>query len=214
MAKRKRFVSYTLAAVPVLEEAPARGRPRSTAADESIRQAAIDLLSESGYDGLTMAGVAHAAGVSTATLYRRWRSKNDLVVGVLKEAADETPVPDTGSLEGDCRAVLRQLVANMSQPTTGPLLAGLISAMSHDRDLADAMRSNLIAPRRAAFRALLQRARARGEVAEGLDDDLVTDLFFGPVYQRLLVTGRPLTPRVADRLADLVVRAITPGAAQ
>jgi AcrR family transcriptional regulator len=196
--------------VPVIEEAPTRGRPRSTVADESIRQAALDLLADSGYDGLTMAGVAQMAGVSTATLYRRWRSKDDLVVGVLKEAADETPVPDTGSLEGDCRAVLRQLVANTNKPTAGPLLAGLISAMSHNRDLADALRTNLIAPRRAAFRVLLQRARARGEVAEGLDDDLVTDLFFGPVYQRLLITGRPLTPRVADRLAELVVRAITP----
>ena len=182
------------------------------AADQAIREAAIGLLAEQGYDGLTMAGVAQAAGVSTATLYRRWRSKEDLVAGVLMEAAEETPLPDTGSLAGDCRAVLRQLVASLNKPSSGRVLAGLVSEMSRNPGLAEALRRNLVAPRRAVFRAVLDRARTRGELAPDVDDHLVIDLLFGPLHHRLLVTGQPLTPRVADRLSELVVRAITTGA--
>jgi len=198
----------------MLAESQARGRPRSTEADEAIRRAAIDLLADEGYDGLTMAGVAGAAGVSTATLYRRWRSKEDLVAGVLREAADETAVPDTGSLLGDCRAVLQDYLVDVDQRVAARILAGLVGEMSRNPALADAFRRNLVAPRRAAFKAILRRARQRGEVAPGVDDDLAIDLLFGPVHHRLLVTGQPLTPRIADRLAQLVVRAVSTGASE
>jgi AcrR family transcriptional regulator len=195
----------------MLAETATRGRPRSSQVDDAIRQATLDLLAEAGYDGLTMATVAADARVSTATLYRRFRSKEDLVVGVLFAAAEETPVPDTGSLAGDCRAVVRDLLAGIREPHAGLVLAGLVSAMSRNPVLAVAMRRNLIAPRRSAFKAILRRARDRGEIDPALDDDLVIDLLFGPVHHRLLVTGQPLTPGVADRLADLVVRAVSTG---
>src|SRR5438270_13759318 len=103
-----------------------RGRPRSAEADAAIRQATVDLLVDDGYAGLTMSGVAHRAGVSTATLYRRWRSKLDLVVDVLALRAEESPVPDTGSLEGDCRSMLRALVDKARSTETTPIMAGLV----------------------------------------------------------------------------------------
>jgi AcrR family transcriptional regulator len=82
--------------------APARGRPRSTAADLAIVHATIEILLQDGYDGLTMAGVAQRAGVSTATLYRRYESKVDLVVGCITTLKDQFHEPvDTGSLAGD-----------------------------------------------------------------------------------------------------------------
>ena len=86
------------------------GRPRSPEADRAIRDATVELLTRDGYANLTMSGVAAAAGVSTATLYRRWSSKLELVVGVLKARAEERPMPNTGSLAGDCRSLLRSLV--------------------------------------------------------------------------------------------------------
>src|ERR1700745_3810209 len=104
----------------------ARGRPRSAEADAAIQEATVDLLVTEGYAGLTMSGVAHRAGVSTATLYRRWRSKLDLVVDVLAMRAEESPVPDTGTLEGDCRAMLRTLVDKVRTTQTTPIMAGLV----------------------------------------------------------------------------------------
>lgn len=185
------------------------GRPRSAEADAAIREATIDLLADAGYANLTMSGVAATAGVSTATLYRRWSSKIDLVVDVLSVRAEERPLPDTGSLRGDCRVWLRQMVDGMRETTAGPLLAGLVGEMARNPELADAVRTTLVGPRRAAFVALLERAEGRGELRKGLDHDLVIDMLSAPIYHRVLITGAPVTRGFADKLVDLVLEAVT-----
>jgi len=193
--------------IPV--ETPVRpGRPRSLAADEAIRDATLELLATEGYANLTMSGVAAQAGVSTATLYRRWTSKLDLVIAVLQARAEERPVPDTGSLRGDCRAILRDVVEASQTTNAGPILPGLVGEIGRNPELAEALRTNLIAPRRAAFVQVLERAAARGELRAGLDHELVIDLLIGPLYHRLLMTGAPVDDRAADALARLVIRAI------
>jgi AcrR family transcriptional regulator len=188
----------------------APGRPRSAEADEAIRAATLELLAELGYAGLTMSGAAARAGVSTATLYRRWRSKVELVVDVLQARTEQRPMPDTGSLDGDCRALLHGIVdaVRASHVSSGAIMAALVGEMSRNDELARAYRSSLLAPRRAAMAKMLDRAAERGELRDGLDYDLVNDLLAGAVYSRLLVSGRPVTHRVADQLTDLVVRAV------
>ena len=185
-----------------------RGRPRSAEADAAIRQATVDLLVADGYAGLTMSGVAVQAGVSTATLYRRWRSKLDLVVDVLAMRAEESPVPDTGTLEGDCRSMLHTLVDKARTTQSTPLMAGLVGEIGRNPELAAALRANLITPRREALYEVFRRAKGRGELASGIDIGVASDLLFGPLYHRLLFTGEPVTPRVADTLCDLVLKAI------
>ena len=186
-----------------------RGRPRSAEADAAIREATVDLLATEGYANLTMSGVAARAGVSTATLYRRWSSKLELVMDVLAFRADESPVPDTGSLEGDCRAIVHNLVDKARTTKSTPLLAGLVGEIPRNPELAEALRVNLIGPRRAAFNEVFARAFKRGELRRGVDVDLAADLIFGPLYHRLLFTGGPVTNKVADELANLVLKAIS-----
>lgn len=186
----------------------ARGRPRSPEADAAIRQATVDLLATEGYANLTMSGVATEAGVSTATLYRRWSSKLELVVDVLAARAEEQPVPDTGSLEGDCRAIVHTLVDKARTTPSTPLLAGLVGEIPRNPELGEALRATLIGPRRQAFNEVFARAAKRGELRKGVDAELAADLLFGPLYHRLLFTGAPVTAKVADELADLVLKAI------
>jgi AcrR family transcriptional regulator len=189
----------------------ALGRPRSPEADEAIRVATLQLLAELGYGRMTMSGVAATAGVSTATLYRRWRSKVELVVGVLKANNEQRPVPDTGSLDGDCRAILHGIVdaVRESPVSSGAIMAALVGELGRNAELADAYRTSLLAPRRAAIAGLLARAASRGELRADLDYELVNDLLAGGIYSRLLISGQPVTHHVADQLADLVVRAIS-----
>jgi AcrR family transcriptional regulator len=186
-----------------------RGRPRSAEADAAIQQATVELLVSEGYAGLTMSGVAHQAGVSTATLYRRWRSKLDLVVDVLTARAEDWRVPDTGTLEGDCRALLRALFDKARTTQTTPIMAGLVGEIGRNAELASALRANLIAPRRDVLNEVFRRARARGELRADVDVSLAADLLFAPLYHRLLVTGEPVTARVADKLCDLVLSALS-----
>jgi AcrR family transcriptional regulator len=186
------------------------GRPRSAAADLAIREATLELLADEGYAGLTMSGVAGAAGVSTATLYRRWKSKVDLVVDVLLARAEEHPLPNTGSLAGDLREVLRNLVDKKQSAQSIKIMSAVVGESGRNPELATAFRTALVAPRRAQFAALFERAAARQEIGADVDYELATDLVFGPVYQRLLITGRPVTPRVASQLVDLVLKAVAP----
>src|SRR4051794_41663433 len=88
------------------------GRPRDPSRDGVIRAAILRLLAEVGYGALTMAAVASEAGVGKATIYRRWRTKQDLVVDTISDLnRAEAATPDTGSLEGDLRAMLHSFVA-------------------------------------------------------------------------------------------------------
>src|SRR5918911_3967499 len=89
---------------------PRGGRPRDPSRDEVIRAAILRLLAEVGYGSLTMDAVAARAGVGKATIYRRWRTKQDLVVDTISDLTrTEASTPDTGSLEGDLRALLHSL---------------------------------------------------------------------------------------------------------
>src|SRR5436190_10124893 len=94
-------------------EAPERprGRPRSAIADQAIRDAAVELFAERGFEGVSVEDVAERAGVSRATIYRRYPSKVDLIVEAgACLAADDIAFPDTGNLRDDLRGLARSLV--------------------------------------------------------------------------------------------------------
>ncbi|TMK61041.1 MAG: TetR/AcrR family transcriptional regulator, partial [Actinobacteria bacterium] len=107
------------------------GRPRDASRDRAILAAALQILQEEGYRGLTIDGVAARAGVGRPTIYRRWPSKPALVVAALVEAAElALPVRDTGSLRGDLIAVQRRQVALMNSPESRRVTAGLVADLA------------------------------------------------------------------------------------
>src|SRR3712207_40235 len=116
------------------------GRPRDPSRDGVIRAAILSLLADVGYGSLTMDAVAAQAGVGKATIYRRWRTKQDLVVDTIAELnrAEMTP-PDAGSLEGDLRQMLHSLAGVVNGPT-GAATLSLLSTVPHNPALAEAFR--------------------------------------------------------------------------
>src|SRR4029453_5721644 len=94
------------------------GRPRDPSRDGVIRAAILRLLAEVGYGALTMDAVASEAGVGKATIYRRWRTKQDLLVARISDLNRvEASTPDTGSIEGDLRSMMHQMVSMITGPT-------------------------------------------------------------------------------------------------
>lgn len=184
-----------------------RGRPRSSEADQAIVDATRALLEEEGFASLTMAGVAARAGVSTATLYRRWPSKLDLVVGVLTRLSEKTPIIDTGTLAGDLTALLNHMAAKLAHEG-GKLFEGLVGDGIRHPALAEALRVELLAPRRAELVGLLDRAVARGEIPPPEDPSITISLITGALYERRLISGEPLTPDVVGPLVTLLLRAL------
>ncbi len=185
-----------------------RGRPRSVEADLAIAQATLDLLVEEGYAGLTMAAVAHRAKVSTATIYRRFDHKEELVASALAQAGEEHRIPDTGSLDGDVRALLASIIDRLSGETAG-LAEALIGEAVRNRDLADALRERFYDSYHRELSAMVDRAVERGEIPRPRDLSVVSNVLMGPLYYRWLVARDPLTDSMVDDLAPMLVAALT-----
>jgi AcrR family transcriptional regulator len=185
---------------------PSRGgRPRDPSRDGVIRAAILRLLADVGYGALTMDAVASEAGVGKATIYRRWRTKQDLVVDTISDLnRDVATPPDTGSLEGDLRAMLRSMVSVITGPT-GAATLSLLSTVPHQPALAEAFRNGPLAVWREAFDDIWDRAERRGEVRQGVGHSAVSETATALLVQRWLLTGGPVDDAFADEVLDTVV---------
>jgi AcrR family transcriptional regulator len=184
-----------------------RRRPggRTARATQAILAAVIDELAEAGYAALSLDRVAARAGVHRATVYRRWASKESLVAdAVLASAAQDVPPPDTGTLRGDLRELTHAIVANLSSPVTQALLRTLVSESGRVPGI-DAVAESFWAERFALAAAVIQRGISRGELATGTDPEFLIEQLIGPLYLRVLVTGRPLSTEYADRVTTAVL---------
>ena len=185
---------------------PSRGgRPRDPSRDGVIRAAILRLLADVGYGALTMDAVASEAGVGKATIYRRWRTKQDLVVDTISDLnRAEASAPDTGSLEGDLRQMLRSLVSVINGPT-GAATLSLLSTVPHQPALAEAFQNGPLAVWRQSFEEIWARAEQRGEVRPGVGGSVAAETTSALLVQRWLLTGRPVDDAFADEVIDTVV---------
>jgi len=192
-------------------ESRPRGRPRSAKKQQAILAAAIELLLEQGLHAMSMDDVAERAGVSKATIYRWWASKELLAVDALAtEWATATPSSerDTGSLRGDLLARFRPWLRQLNGKPFGRVIAGLIAEAQTDPEFAKLYREHFVQPRRDATRALLLRAIDRGEIPANTNLEVTLDLLYGPIYHRLLHGHAPLNDRFVRQVIDAVIAAV------
>jgi AcrR family transcriptional regulator len=190
--------------------APTLGRPRNENIDRQVLAAVLDVLTTRGYKAVTMVGIARRVKRSRASVYRRWPSKPHLVADCLLRTMGASPAPDTGVLRDDLRAA----VGTLQRAFSGPLrhaLPGLVADMAHDPELAQAVRSQVLAPRRKSMRDALHRARTRGEARGDLDYEAVLDLLAGPFYFRALFGHGRANRRLTRNVVDYVLRVVAPG---
>jgi len=194
-------------------DAPAKGpgRPRDPEADRAILQATIELLGEEGYEGLSIEGVAARAGVGKTTVYRRWPSKEPLVVdaiGRCKSPEDPAPTRADESTRDALVRVLNHFTRAMELSESGRMMAGLIVEMSHNPELAEAVRTGILEHRRSFVFAILKRGIELGEIRRDVDVEVVADMLSGPVVMRVLLTGGPITPRLVRKVVDTMLDGI------
>jgi AcrR family transcriptional regulator len=190
--------------------APRLGRPREERAGRAIVAATLDLIAEHGVRDLRMDDVAERARVGKATIYRRYRSKDELVTAAIAALVSEIKVPDTGSTRGDLLALMQGAVEVYSRSIEAAVMPSLVDAMSRDAGLARAVRERLLAGRRTALRALLGRGVERGDLRPDLDVELALDVLGGPLFYRLLVTGAPIDQELAEGVVELILRGFAP----
>jgi AcrR family transcriptional regulator len=182
------------------------GRPRDARAGAAIVAAALELMAERGVPAVRMDDVAERAGVGKATIYRRYRSKDELVTDAVGSLVSEIEIPDSGSTRTDLLALMRQTVELYSGSLAARLMPTLVDEMSRNPALALIARDRFLTGRRAALRTVFERGVRRGDLRRGLDLELALDVLAGPVFYRLLITGGPIDERLAQGVVELILR--------
>ncbi|MGH2654356.1 MAG: TetR/AcrR family transcriptional regulator [Actinomycetota bacterium] len=200
-----------MSARETITEPPSRppGRPRSPEADRAILDAAIDLFIDEGYEGMSIEGVAARAGVGKTTIYRRWASKEELIVAAIDELIFEVEPLDTGSLRRDLVDLITQLQVVMSSSRAGQVFPRMVPHVAAGTPLGRVYLQRVIAPRFELLRSVLARAADRGQVPADLDPELVRGLLVGPIMIWKL-TGQ-LTQRGARQRAEAIVDTVLRG---
>ena len=186
------------------------GRPRDERAGKAILSATLELMAQHGFHDLRVDDVASRAGVGKATIYRRYRSKDELIAAAVAELVSEITVPDTGQTRTDLLALMRGAVAVYRRSVEAAVMPSLVEAMSRDAELARLVREEFLARRRAALRAVLERGIERGDLRGDLDVDLALDVLGGPLFYRLLITGGPIDDQLAEGVVELILRGFAP----
>jgi AcrR family transcriptional regulator len=178
---------------------------RSARVRQAVLDAALALLLERGYDGVSVAEVARAAGVAETTVYRRWPTKAGLITAAIGElAAAENPLPDTGSLTGDLTTLLTQIVDVLRRPEIERLARASVAAGGDEPEQTET-RTAFYRMRVAGSAQIALRAIERGELPADTDPVAIIEYLVAPAYLRLLLTGGPLDPAF---VTDCVQRAL------
>jgi AcrR family transcriptional regulator len=170
----------------------------------AILQTAIEVIAERGVHGLTVEGVAARCGVAKTTIYRRWRSKEDLALAALVGMVDQQPQRprDLGDTRAELVAFVLRLITALGSTLVGRVIHGLVSDLASDPELARAFREQVVARRAAELDCILERGVERCEVRPDARTEIAMDLLLGPVYYRLLLSGMPLTREFAEGVVD------------
>ncbi len=205
--------------------APGTRRPggRTARTRAAVRDAVLAGLTEHGYPGLTVEYVAEHSGVHKTTLYRRWKDVEGLVSDALALAGEDSWVPpDTGSLEGDLRALAQEVVASFADPAVSASGSAMIAAAFQSERAAEALRA-YYTERFARCEIIVERAVRRGELAaaadsrpgipEGaIDAGALVRSVSAPLFFRLFITREPVDDTLADQAVAATLAAARAGA--
>lgn len=181
------------------------GRARGAPIVEAVLTRTLEELATSGLAGLSVERVAQRAGVNKTSVYRRWPTKEALVAAALEGILEDVAMkaPDTGSLRGDLLGLLEPVVALVSQPIGLAVLRAALSESSASSVSALAARK-LGERSTSPVRALVARARKRGEWRKGANGEQLIFMLIGAILHRVLLEHAPLSKRWLGSLVDLI----------
>lgn len=185
------------------------GRPRSAQAHKAIIEATLELLAEEGFQGLSIEAVAARAGVGKTTIYRRWSSKEELVMEAIRQVQIDVPVMDTGNFRNDLAVLLKTVYQGFMAhpyPFLGKLVLKFIGEYQTNPEIFQDALTQLIFPRFQRFFHMVEQAQAREEIRGDIDPELVLDMVAGSLYFRWIM--RNLMPTSSTSPVDWIEQVI------
>jgi AcrR family transcriptional regulator len=190
--------------------APERGPdPRAARSRAAALTAAQELLVEQGWAAVTHVAVAARSGVGRTTLYRHWPDAPGLIRDAIAERISGAHTTPTGSLRDDLVQELEGLRGLLHDPVGEIGLRAVIERAGVDPVFA-ALKEALYRAGSQVYRAVIEEAKARGELPADLDTDLAIDQLAGPLVYRRLLAGRPFTTAYVRRVVDDFLAAHSP----
>lgn len=166
-------------------EDPKPGRPRDPQTDQAILRAALKLLTDRGYAGMSVEAVASQAGVGKTTIYRRYSSKQELVAAALGALRDDLgPLPDTGDTRSDIVEMILQTRRAIQRGPGFGMVGALLVEESRSPELLELLRERVLRPRREEAIAVLRRGVDRGDIRVDVDLEIAVQAMIGAVFTR------------------------------
>jgi AcrR family transcriptional regulator len=193
-------------------ETRAPGRPREAATEDAIIDAALSLLDESCYSEITIEKIATRAGVGKPTIYRRWKTKADIILNAYAQrAANRTPpyVPSE-DVFGDLQQFLERLFAVTTHPVNNRAVRCFIAESQYDEAFRKTFFDLFLKKRREAIAAILRHGQTMGQIRREIDIDVACDLIYGAFSARLIHSALPLDQAFAAAIVDQLRSGFTP----
>ena len=186
------------------------GRPRGEPVEAALLGRTLEELVEHGVDGASVERIARAAEVNKTSVYRRFGTREALIAAALQRVASDIggKLSDTGSLRKDLARIAEQVAALLRAPMGTSLARAAFSAS--DASPLSSFATREIAGSRDAARAMVKRARARGEWRTGVAPEVVLATLVGALLHRALLERAPLTTRFVRQVVDLVAAGVRP----
>jgi len=174
--------------------------PRVLVSRERVLTTTLDLLTETGLAELTIDDISRRSGVAKTTIYRHWPNRSAIVIDACSRMTDaqEAP-PDTGSLDGDLRAILTGIAGLLGTARWSSILPSIVDAAEHDPEFAS-IHSRIQRGHAAPLRAALDRAALRGEIPPAADRNAIAAALLGPLYYRRWFSREQIDAEFVDML--------------
>lgn len=183
--------------------------PRPKATPEEILALTFELIAEHDVSGVSVDMIAARSGVSKATIYRRWPSREALIQATIDGMRRSASDPDTGSLRGDLAVLLNELVEFLNRPVGGKVFAAFLNAAVRNPNLS-ALNREMTRDVRGIYEQAIGRGIRRGELAQGVDVRLVIDMLISPFLYRRLVDNAEARRKDIEPVIEAIAKAFGP----
>lgn len=178
------------------------GARRNPATHEAILDAARAILVEEGLSAFSIEAVARRARAGKPTIYRWWPNRTSLILDVYQKLKSDIGQPDTGTLEGDIRQFLTNLLSFWEDPAASTIYRSIIAEAQGNAEAMSQLQ-NYVEERRSFIGGILERAQKRGEIANGLDLGAMGEWIVGFTWHRLLTHHGKTEPTEIDTIAKI-----------
>jgi AcrR family transcriptional regulator len=175
-------------------------RSKAKVLDETYSQ-----LKQSGINGVSIDEISRTSGISKTTIYRHWPSRSALLIDACSRLGSAPEAPDTGSIQKDLKALLETLSDQLQTANWSSVYPSIIDASERDPEIK-AMQATLHKSFMAPFEAVIERARAKGELSSDRITSELLAALIGPMFFRRWFSKEKISHSFIDRIIENAIR--------